>query len=186
MAFHALADYQNHVIGWLQWEQSSLGDGAVVRFPRIRMSSGECRFKRPSEEHAMTTGSDLTALFRANFELCEIGPGQSVAVLSEGELLPGIPRRLFKRGLGSRRRGARRQYPVRGCQGRQPPHRQSWAKSAVAHTRKRYASAWTPDMVVDHMLLLFSHEQIEMQKSRHPNSDDRRAGGDSGAPVSEP
>ena len=25
MAFHALADYQNHVIGWLQWEQSSLG-----------------------------------------------------------------------------------------------------------------------------------------------------------------
>ena len=37
MAFHALADYQNHVIGWLQWEQSSLGDGAVVRFPRIWM-----------------------------------------------------------------------------------------------------------------------------------------------------
>ena len=26
MAFHALADYQNHVIGWLQWEQSSLGE----------------------------------------------------------------------------------------------------------------------------------------------------------------
>ena len=24
MAFHALANYQNHVIGWLQWEQSSL------------------------------------------------------------------------------------------------------------------------------------------------------------------
>ena len=46
MAFHALADYQNHVIGWLQWEQSSLGDGAVVRFPRIWMSSGECRLTR--------------------------------------------------------------------------------------------------------------------------------------------
>ena len=43
MAFHALADYQNHVIGWLQWEQSALGDGAVVRFPRIWMSSGKCR-----------------------------------------------------------------------------------------------------------------------------------------------
>ena len=50
MAFHALADYQNHVIGWLQWEQSSLGDGAVVRFPRIWMSSGECRIKRLLEE----------------------------------------------------------------------------------------------------------------------------------------
>ena len=45
MACHALADYQNHVIGWLQWEQSSLGDGALVRFPRIWMSSGECRLK---------------------------------------------------------------------------------------------------------------------------------------------
>ena len=45
MGFHALADYQNHVIGWLQWEQSALGDGAVVRFPRIWMSSGECRVK---------------------------------------------------------------------------------------------------------------------------------------------
>ena len=30
MAFHALADYQNHVIGWLQWEQSSLGNGNRV------------------------------------------------------------------------------------------------------------------------------------------------------------
>ena len=46
MAFHALADYQNHVIGWLQWEQSPLGVGAVVRFPRIWMSSGECRIIR--------------------------------------------------------------------------------------------------------------------------------------------
>ena len=34
-----------NVIGWLQWEQSPLGDGAVVRFPRIWMSSGECRFR---------------------------------------------------------------------------------------------------------------------------------------------
>ena len=48
MAFHALADYQNHVIGWLQWEQSSLGDGAVVRFPRIWISSGECRLVQTS------------------------------------------------------------------------------------------------------------------------------------------
>ena len=44
MAFHALADYQNHVIGWLQRGYSSLGDGAVVRFPRSWMSSGKCRF----------------------------------------------------------------------------------------------------------------------------------------------
>ncbi len=53
MAFHALADYQNHVIGWLQWEQSSLGDGAVVRFPRIWMSSGECRLKAYTREQSL-------------------------------------------------------------------------------------------------------------------------------------
>ena len=32
MAFHALADYQNHVIGWLQWEQSSLEMGPWYDF----------------------------------------------------------------------------------------------------------------------------------------------------------
>ena len=60
MAFHALADYQNHVIGWLQWEQSSLGDGAVVRFPRIWMSSGECRSKRIAVNDAQMTRSNFT------------------------------------------------------------------------------------------------------------------------------
>ena len=60
MAFHALADYPNHVIGWLQWEQSSLGDGAVVRFPRICMSSGECRFKRTTDStHAWPVAPNL-------------------------------------------------------------------------------------------------------------------------------
>ena len=54
---------KNHVIGWLQWEQSSLGDGAVVRFPRIWMSSGECRIKVPDEPgsptHSRHTGHAL-------------------------------------------------------------------------------------------------------------------------------
>ena len=32
MAFHALADYQTHVIGWLQWEQSPLEMGPWYDF----------------------------------------------------------------------------------------------------------------------------------------------------------
>ena len=37
------ADYQNHVIGWLQMGTGvPLEMGPVVRFPRIWMSSGEC------------------------------------------------------------------------------------------------------------------------------------------------
>ena len=43
MAFHALADYQNHVIGWLQSgtdiPAARSTCWAVVRFPRIWMSS---------------------------------------------------------------------------------------------------------------------------------------------------
>ncbi len=42
-AFQARADYQNHAIGWLQRGYSTLGGGKVVQFPRIWMSSGECR-----------------------------------------------------------------------------------------------------------------------------------------------
>ncbi len=42
-AFQARVDYQNHAIGWLQRGYSSLGGGKVVQFPRIWMSSGECR-----------------------------------------------------------------------------------------------------------------------------------------------
>ena len=64
MAFHALADYQNHVIGWLQWEQSSLGDGAVVRFPRIWMSSGECRFKVFGHEPKGAEKGTLLCIFQ--------------------------------------------------------------------------------------------------------------------------
>ena len=40
MAFHALADYQNHVIGWLQWEQSSLGDGPWYDFREFEYHLG--------------------------------------------------------------------------------------------------------------------------------------------------
>ena len=44
VAFQARADYQNHAIGWLHRGYSSLGGGKVVRFPRIWMVYGECRF----------------------------------------------------------------------------------------------------------------------------------------------
>ena len=45
MAFRTRADLQNQAIGWLRKGYSSLGGGTVVRFPRIWMSSGECRIE---------------------------------------------------------------------------------------------------------------------------------------------
>ena len=86
MAFHALADYQNHVIGWLQWEQSSLGDGAVVRFPRIWMSSGECRLGRVGRGPA-------TGQAQAPMTLCghgRIAPHASRAVQRTGRGRGGV------------------------------------------------------------------------------------------------
>jgi hypothetical protein len=47
------ADLQNQAIRWLRKECSSLGGGRAVRFPRIWMSSGECRLK-PSKYHFST------------------------------------------------------------------------------------------------------------------------------------
>ena len=43
MAFHALADYQNHVIGSCNGEQSALGDGAVVDFREFGCHLGNVR-----------------------------------------------------------------------------------------------------------------------------------------------
>ncbi len=46
MAIQATADLQNQAIGWLRKGCSSLGGGMVVRFPRMWVSSGECRLNR--------------------------------------------------------------------------------------------------------------------------------------------
>ena len=86
MAFHALADYHNHVIGWLQWEQSPLGDGAVVRFPRIWMSSGECRL-RPSNDFSVRLAS-ITASWMVLISpvLTDLGLRTSSATLGGSEI----------------------------------------------------------------------------------------------------
>ncbi len=43
MAFQARADLQNQAIGWLQRGYSFLDGSTAARYPRIRMSSEECR-----------------------------------------------------------------------------------------------------------------------------------------------
>ena len=45
MAFRTGAAPQKQAIGWLRKGCCSLGGGPVVRFPRIWMSSGECRLR---------------------------------------------------------------------------------------------------------------------------------------------
>jgi hypothetical protein len=59
------ADYQNHALGWLQRGYHSLGGRKVVRFPRIWMSYGECRFKPLRAIAWGRSGGDLRAVVLA-------------------------------------------------------------------------------------------------------------------------
>jgi len=112
----------------------------------------------------MTSQSNLTNLFRANFELCEIGPGQTVAVLSEGDLLPEYRAASLSAisALGAKALDVN--IPSDDAQD---------ASYRIANLGEnplsRYPDALQrckdADMVVDHMLLLFSHEQIAMQEA---------------------
>ena len=112
----------------------------------------------------MTTESDLTALFRANFELCEIGPGQSVAVLSEGELLPEY--RAASLSAVSALGAEALDVNIPSEDAKDASQRiANLGQNPLSHHPEALRQCMDADMVVDHMLLLFSHEQIEMQKA---------------------
>ena len=112
----------------------------------------------------MTDQSDLTALFRANFELCEVGPGQTVAVLSEGDLLPDY-RAASLSALGAL--GAEViDVNIPSEDAKDASHRiANLGQNPLSRHPQAMRQCKDADMVVDHMLLLFSHEQIEMQKA---------------------
>lgn len=107
---------------------------------------------------------DLVALFAENFRLCEVGPGQTVAVLSEGAQLRDYAEASLE---AARRLGAVAQdvnIPSEQAMdasqrianiGQNPLSQHPWAMQACKEA----------DIVIDHMLLLFSREQIEMQKA---------------------
>ena len=110
----------------------------------------------------MTAASDLVALFRREFALCAIGPGQDVAVLSEGDQLADYAEasRQAATDLGARvtvvnipAEKAMAANERMANIGQNGLARHPWAMDACKRA----------DMVIDHMLLLFSREQIEMQ-----------------------
>jgi 2,5-dihydroxypyridine 5,6-dioxygenase len=106
----------------------------------------------------------LTELFRKNLELCEVGPGQTVAVLSEGDQLRDYAQASI---AAARELGADvEDVHVPSDSADDPAVR--IANVGQNALRKHPAAMQTckdADMVVDHMLLLFSHEQIAMQEA---------------------
>ena len=112
----------------------------------------------------MTAQQELAELFRAELRLCEVGAGQTVAVLSEGSQLREYAEASLK---------AARDLGARVVDVNIPSDDAMDASQRIAHIGQNPLSQHPQamqackdaDMVVDHMLLLFSREQIEMQKA---------------------
>ena len=108
--------------------------------------------------------NELARLFRKELELCGVSAGQSVAVLSEGNQLRDYAEASLSaaRSLGAdiidvnipsdKAVEANDRLSNIGQNGLS---RHPWAMDACLGA----------DMVIDHMLLLFSHEQVAMQKA---------------------
>jgi 2,5-dihydroxypyridine 5,6-dioxygenase len=108
--------------------------------------------------------TELANLFRKELELCGLGPGQTVAVLSEGSQLRDYAEASLSaaRALGAdiidvnipseTTVDANERLSNIGQNGLS---KHPWAMDACLRA----------DMVIDHMLLLFSHEQVAMQKA---------------------
>ena len=107
---------------------------------------------------------DLVSLFRRELELCAVGPGQKVAVLSEGEGM---------RAYAEASLSAARALGAEAVDVAVPAEREVDPNERMANIGQNSLSknAWameactSADMVVDHMLLLFSREQVAMQKA---------------------
>lgn len=106
----------------------------------------------------------LTDLFRRNLALCEVGPGQTVAVLSEGDQLRDYARASLAaaRDLGAD--AAHVHIPSDGAEDASVRIANIGQNALGAHPQA-LQTCLDADMVVDHMLLLFSHEQVAMQKA---------------------
>ena len=115
----------------------------------------------------MSTQQDqarLTELFRKNLELCEVGPGQTVAVLSEGDQLRGYARASLAAAGALGADVADVHIPSDSAEDASV-RIANIGQNALGSHPQAMRTCMDADMVVDHMLLLFSHEQIAMQEA---------------------
>ncbi len=104
----------------------------------------------------------LEELFTEEFTLCEIGPGQTVAVLSEGDQLRDYAETSLAAAsaLGARVIDVN----VTGATTMNASERiANLGANPLKDNPDALRQCCEADIVIDHMLLLFSHEQIAMQ-----------------------
>ena len=103
-------------------------------------------------------------IFLDELRLCEVGPGQTIAVLSEGDLL---------RDYAEYSLSAASELGAHVIDANLQVEQAMDASERIANVGKNPLGEYPAvlqqcceaDMVIDHMLLLFSHEQIAMQEA---------------------
>ena len=111
-----------------------------------------------------TAMKDLIDLFRKELDLCQVGSGQTVVVLSEGDVgrdyaeasvaaATDLGASVTDLNLPSKNRGDASERIA------------DLGKNALANRPDAMKACKEADMVIDHMLLLFSKEQIEIQQA---------------------
>ena len=103
-------------------------------------------------------------IFLDELRLCEVGPGQTIAVLSEGDLL---------RDYAEYSLSAASELGAHVIDANLQVEQAMDASERIANVGKNPLGDYPAvlqqcceaDMVIDHMLLLFSHEQIAMQEA---------------------
>jgi 2,5-dihydroxypyridine 5,6-dioxygenase len=108
--------------------------------------------------------SDIKKLFSEELKLCRVGPGQTVAVLSEGDNL----REYAEASLAAASSLGAKVVDVHLQSDDQKDPNERLAnigRNSLGENRTAMKACLDADMVVDHLLLLFSHEQVAMQKA---------------------
>ena len=109
-----------------------------------------------------TANEALVQLFRGNFERCKIGPGQRVIVLSEGDQLRDYALASVAAATALGADVEDLNIPADGAA--DPNERMAnIGQNNLSRHPEAIEKCKAADIVIDHMLLLFSPEQIAMQ-----------------------
>jgi 2,5-dihydroxypyridine 5,6-dioxygenase len=114
--------------------------------------------------NASASNSAMIELFRNELELCGVGPGQSVAVLSQGSQLRQYATAFLAaaRDLGAEGEDVN----VPGADSADAAQRlRALGENALSAHPEAMQACLSADLVVDHLLLLFSKEQLAIQKA---------------------
>ena len=110
----------------------------------------------------MPADATTVELFKAELELCKVGPGQTVAVLSEDEIRADYAQAFLiaaqQLGAESFQVNVPSRQTVRGVGN-------GWGQTALANNRAAIEALKKADILIDLMLLLFSPEQLEITEA---------------------